>query len=80
LNPRLAQKVEDKKSIPACTSYECKTESIAKGPKIDYPIDYPVPNNGIDHDIEHSIKNLKDAEAALGPMKLDDKPKADTKI
>jgi len=36
----------------------------------------------MDHDIEHSIKNLKDAEAVLGPMKLpdDDKPKADAKI
>ena len=53
-----------RRSVPACTSLGCKTGSIADGPK---PKDYDVPNFGIDHDIEASNKNLKDAEATFGP-------------
>ena len=51
-------------SVPACTSLGCKTGSIVDGPK---PKDYDVPNFGIDHDIEASNKNLKDAEGKFGP-------------
>jgi hypothetical protein len=53
-------------SIPACTSYECKTESVAKPPKDSWPKDYKVPNFGQDTDINDSIKHMNDSEAKLG--------------
>jgi hypothetical protein len=53
-NATVLAKTNDK-SIPACTSLGCKTESIVKPPKPDYPVDYPVANHGMDHDIEASI-------------------------
>jgi hypothetical protein len=74
----LDQKKGTDKSIPACTSIGCKTESIAKPAGPDYPVDYKVPKNGMDHDIEHSIQHLKDAEKQLGNW--DYPPKADAKL
>ena len=70
----LSQKVKD--SVPACTSLGCKTESIVKGVKEEWPKDYKVPDFGIDHDIKTSVKNLDDAEKKLGPWVL---PKEDEK-
>jgi hypothetical protein len=75
---QLDQKKGTDKSIPACTSIGCKTESVAKPPGPNYPVDYKVPDNGMDHDIEHSIQHLKDAEKQLGNW--DYPPKADTKL
>ena len=63
-------------SIPACTSIECKTGSIADPPKPDHPVDYKVPNYGSDHDIVSTQKHIKDAEATYdhkwNPDKDDD--------
>ena len=55
----------------------CKTDSIAKGAKEDWPKDYKVPNLGMDHDIKNSITNMDNTEKKLGTWTL---PKEDAKV
>jgi len=53
------------KSIPACTSFECKTETAAPHgvPKHkQYPMNYYVPNFGMDRDVAASLQHTADLE------------------
>jgi len=53
------------KSDPICSSagYPCQQN---RAPKSAYPVDYKVPNFGVDQDIVHTQKHIKDAEKKLG--------------
>ena len=68
--PNKQPQQQKSKSVPACTSYECKTESIVKPAGSDHPVDYPVPDLGMDHDIKASIKHMEDLEAEHGEWKI----------
>ena len=61
---------EDKASIPACTSFECKTETAAphklQKDMDKHPKDYFVPNFGMDKEIAASLKHTADQEKRLG--------------
>lgn len=57
----------DISSIPACTSIGCAHD---KKPKDPHPMNYYVPNFGVDHDIQASLKNLKDQEKKHGEWKI----------
>jgi hypothetical protein len=60
LPPALAQKP----SIPACTSYECQTDTADPYTKRPAPEDIVMyPNFGVDSDIAHSMKHMNDAES-----------------
>ena len=57
---------QDRRSIPACNSIECKTETAAEA-KLQkdtdpWEKDYPVPNFGVDHDIITTHKNAAAAK------------------
>jgi len=65
------------KSDPNCTSLGCLHDTNDPFNRVTdpgYPVDYPVPNLGMDHDIEHSIKHMNDLEEEHGTWTLPPTP------